>query len=53
LIYIFDKKQKLNIAHSLLAVLSGIALVVFRWHGLHNSGGERLANSFAGIAAAR
>src|SRR5687767_4098982 len=34
-------------------VLSGIALVIPRWHGLHTSGGEHLANSYAGIAATR
>ena len=47
------KKHRLILILLWRKVLSGIALVIFRWHGLHTSGGNRLANSFAGIAAAR
>ena len=48
-----NKKHWFRSQPSVHAVLSGIALVILRWHGLHTSGGDRLANSFAGIAAAR
>src|SRR5688572_2139198 len=50
---ILSNKQKLiSVLHS-HTFLNGIALVLFKWHGQHTSGGERLAYSFAGLATAR